>query len=428
MPSHPRRRIVASLMLVGLLAGSLVGSAPVGAAGAPVSRTERDAALGAARPAQPRVDAPPGAFDATKVTLGLTRIVGTYSRPVLLTHAGDGTGRLFVVEQTGRIRIVKGAALVTAPFLDLSASISTGGERGLLGLAFHPAFETNKKFYVNLTLANGDTAINEYRWTTNPDRADWRTGRRIMTIDQPYANHNGGHLAFGPDGYLYIGMGDGGGFGDPGNRAQSLTTLLGKVLRIDVNATANGRNYAIPATNPWVNKGGWDEIWAYGLRNPWRWSFDRASGDLWIADVGQGRYEEVNRSSRSAGGGRGANYGWRVMEGRHCYSPPSGCNTKGKVLPLIEYGHVVSGDDNCSVTGGYVYRGSAYPMLHGGYLYGDFCSGRIWAVGATAPSPATPRLMLDTALNITSFGESETGHVYVTSAAGAVYRVTAAWR
>ncbi|MDQ2965425.1 MAG: PQQ-dependent sugar dehydrogenase, partial [Chloroflexota bacterium] len=338
------------------------------------------------------------------------------------THAGDGLGRLFVVEQTGRIRVIKGGVLLPTAFLNLSASISTGGERGLLGLAFHPQFKTNGKFYVNFTLRNGATAINEYRVASpyTADTAAWQTGRRILTIPQPYSNHNGGNLAFGPDGFLYIGMGDGGSGGDPGNRAQNINNLLGKMLRIDVNGRSGTKQYRIPATNPWVGRVGLDEIWARGLRNPWRFSFDRTTGDLWIGDVGQDRYEEIDFSRAVDGrnAGRSLNYGWRIMEGRHCFNP-SRCSSGGKVLPVAEYSHA---SGNCSVTGGYVYRGPD-PKLVGGYLYGDFCSGRIW--GIDAAGPYTPVLLDDTSLNISSFGEDEAGNVYVVDLGGSIYRLSA---
>jgi glucose/arabinose dehydrogenase len=373
--------------------------------------------------------AAPTAYNPTAVTLGWTKVVEGLSKPVLVTHAGDASGRLFIVEQSGRIRVFKGGSLLAAPFLNLSASISTGSEQGLLGLAFHPSFETNGKFYVNLTLKDGTTAINEYRVTTNPDVVDWRTGRRIMTIAQPYPNHNGGHLAFGPDGYLYIGMGDGGSAGDPGNRAQNLNSLLGKMLRINANlpSASGARNYRIPQTNPYVDKTGLDEIWARGLRNPWRFSFDRATGDLWIGDVGQNRYEEVDVSRAVSGlnAGRGTNYGWRIMEGRHCYNPSS-CSSGGKVLPIVEYGHAVSGEDNCSVTGGYVYRGSAYPALVGAYVFGDYCSGRVWTISATATYPPVRVEHLNSGFNISSFGEDEAGQLYVVFLQGLVYKLTAA--
>ncbi len=356
------------------------------------------------------------------VSKALVTVATGLSSPVLVTHARDGSGRLFVVEQTGRIRIIDGGTLRSRPFLDLSGSVLVGGERGLLGLAFHPSYATNGKFYVNFITKSGDTAINEYRVSSDPDVANRASGRRIMTIDQPYANHNGGHIAFGPNGYLFIGMGDGGSAGDPGNRAQSVNSLLGKMLRIDINGTSGARPYRIPATNPYVGKAGFDEIYSRGLRNPWRWSFDRVTADLWIGDVGQYRYEEIDRSTTTSGRGRGANYGWRVMEGRACYAPSSGCNTSGKVLPVVAYNH---SQGECSVIGGYVYRGPSAPSLVSRYLFGDFCSGRIWSIARAAAAPAGRALFLDTSLNITSFGEDQAGEVYVTDAAGGVRRIVA---
>jgi glucose/arabinose dehydrogenase len=414
---RPRRvaSIAVALALIGALT-SAVTAAPDGSA----RRTAGNAAPAATRTEFARV---PAAYNPSNLTLRLVRVMSGFSKPVYVTHAGDGSGRLFVVEQPGRIRVYKNGAVLSTPMLDLTAHTSKGSEQGLLGLAFHPGFKTNKKLYVNLTLANGDTAINEYRVGSNPDRVDTSTGRRLLTIPQPYSNHNGGHMAFGPDGYLYIGMGDGGDGGDPGNRAQNTKTLLGKMLRIDVNGTSSTKPYRVPSSNPYVGKDGWDEIWSLGLRNPWRWSFDRATGYMWVADVGQVRYEEINRATNSPSG-RGTNYGWRRMEGRHCYSPPSGCNTNGLHWPIAEYPHAVSGADNCSVTGGYVYRGPAYPDLQGGYLFADFCSGRIWGISATAGAPVSETLLYDSPLMISSFGENQSGELYVTDhAGGGVYRV-----
>ena len=372
------------------------------------------------------------AFDPTKVDVALSLVNGGFVDPVLVTNAGDGSGRLFVVEQAGRIRIIDGGTLLATPFLDLRGAISSGGERGLLGLAFHPNFATHPYIYVNFTDRNGNTAINRYRVSADPNVVDRASGGRILTISQPYANHNGGNLAFGPDGYLYIGMGDGGSAGDPGGRAQNLNSLLGKMLRIDVDHTSGTKHYRAPATNPYVGKPGLDEIWSRGLRNPWRWSFDPPTGQLWIADVGQSRWEEIDRSLRvgTTPAARGANFGWNVMEGRACYKPATGCSTSGKKLPLVTYGHSVAGDDNCSVTGGYVYRGSASPVLVGGYLFGDFCSGRIWLLSAMTSTPATVVLVRDATatphLAISSFGRDEAGELYVCDlSGGAIYRITA---
>ena len=403
----------AALVTVAVLLAGSVGTVAGGGHRPPSAPSGAGTAVGSA-PVSPD-------FDPGGISISLPLSAGGFTNPVLVTNAGDSSARLFVVEQGGRIRIIKNGTVLATPFLDIHKGISTGGERGLLGLAFHPNFRTNHRFYVNFTNTNGDTAVSEYRVTTNPDRASTVTGRRIITIDQPYSNHNGGNLAFGPDGYLYIGMGDGGSAGDPGNRAQSLNSLLGKILRIDVNGTSGSRQYRIPSSNPYVGRTGRDEIWARGLRNPWRWSFDRLNGNLWIGDVGQARYEEIDRSTKGTrGAGWGVNYGWRVMEGRHCYNPTSGCNTTGKALPLLEYSH----DYGCSVTGGFVYRGNAYPMLRGGYFFADYCSGRIWTVYAGAQSPAQRTLLLDTNLNISSFGESQSGELYlVDHSGGGVYRV-----
>src|SRR4029079_12881205 len=308
------------------------------------------------------------AFNPANVSLGISLVKSGVSSPVLVTNAGDGSGRLFVVEQTGRIRILKGGTLLATPFLDLHTAITCCGERGLLGLAFHPSYPKVPYFYVNFTDTHGNTAIDRFTVSSNPDVANRQSGFRVLTITQPYANHSGGDIAFGRDGYLYIGMGDGGSAGDPGNRAQSLSSLLGKMLRIDVNHRTSTRNYVSPATNPYVGKTGLDEIWARGLRNPWRWSFDRATGNLWIGDVGQDRYEEVDRSpvSGSTPAGRGLNYGWRVLEARACYNPSSGCSTSGKTMPLIAYAHTSTGTDNCAVTGGYRDGGTGNPTLPGG--------------------------------------------------------------
>ncbi|MFL5757573.1 MAG: PQQ-dependent sugar dehydrogenase [Chloroflexota bacterium] len=369
----------------------------------------------------------PASYNPTATPIALSLVASGFTKPVLVVGAGDRSGRLFIVEQTGRIRIWKAGQVLAKPFLDISASVSKGGEQGLLGLAFHPSFATNGKFYVDFTNASGSTAISEYRVSsTDRDVADQSTGRRIITITQPYANHNGGNIAFGPDRMLYIGMGDGGGAGDPDNRAQSIGSLLGKILRIDVNGTSGTKRYRVPSDNPYVGRTGADEIWARGLRNPWRWSFDRATGDLWIGDVGQSRYEEIDRARRTSTtlAGRNANYGWRVMEGRHCYNPATGCSTTGKTYPLGEYSHTYG----CAVTGGYVYRGTAYPALAGGYFYGDYCSGRIWSMPAnTTANPAAGVQMLDTDMMITSFGQDDAGELYVVDGPGGrIFEIVAA--
>ena len=360
----------------------------------------------------------------SRIHLGLTRIASGLSKPLLLTNAGDGSERLFVVEQTGTIRIIKAGRLLAAPFLDLSASVSGGSEQGLLGLAFHPGYRSNGKLYVSYTDRNGTSIVREFRVSaSNPDRVNGSSGRTLLRLRQPYANHNGGNIAFGPDGDLYVGFGDGGSGGDPGNRAQNLGTLFGKLLRIDVNRRTGALPYGIPSTNPFVGRPGLDQIWAYGLRNPWRWSFDRATGDLWIGDVGQDAWEEVDRALASHGrnAGRGLNFGWKVMEASHCYAPSSGCARSGKTLPLAAYGHTAG---RCSITGGFVYRGSRYPDLVGAYLFADYCSGEIWYVDRGAARGTRPTRALDTNAVITSFGQDQAGELYLTDGNGSVYRLT----
>jgi glucose/arabinose dehydrogenase len=334
------------------------------------------------------------------------------SSPVFVTSARDGTGRLFIVEQTGRIRIYKDGAVLATPFLSIGSQVSKGNEQGLLGLAFHPSYATNRKLYVNFTDVHGDTVVREYRASsTNSNVVATSTARTILKVAQPYDNHNGGMLAFGPDGYLYIGLGDGGDSGDPGNRAQRTDTLLGKMLRINVNGSTSTKNYLNPSSNPYVGRTGRNEIWQIGLRNPWRFSFDRATGNLWIGDVGQGKWEEIDRAVRtSKGAGRGVNWGWRVLEGFHCYKPSSGCSTSGKMKPMLEYEHVAG---RCSVTGGYVYRGTDVPALVGGYVFADYCTGEIWVITAVAPPPAPKTLLLDASFPISSFGENAAGELLV---------------
>jgi glucose/arabinose dehydrogenase len=344
--------------------------------------------------------------------------VAGLQRPIALRNAGDGSGRLFVVEQPGRIRIFKDVALQSTPFLDIRDRVrDSANEQGLLGLAFHPDYENNGRFFVNYTDLGGDTVVAEYaRSTNNPDLSDPATEKIIITIAQPYGNHNGGDIAFGPEGYLWIATGDGGSAGDPEDNGQNLNTLLGKLLRIDVDS---GSTYTIPPDNPFADDpGANDEIWAYGLRNPWRFSFDRDTGDLYVGDVGQNRLEEIDFEPRSDQGGR--NYGWNTMEGSNCFSP-SNCSSEGLVLPVAEYGHSLG----CSVTGGYVYRGSLYPALEGLYLYGDFCSGTVWALTRTDSGQWLSGVVGETGASISSFGEDEAGELYLTDLwSGTVFLVT----
>ena len=352
---------------------------------------------------------------AQEANFRLVLVTSGLSAPTDIQNAGDGSGRLFIVQQSGVVRIVRDGALLPQPFLDIRARTRAGGERGLLGLAFSPGFAGNQRFYVNYTDLIGNTVIAMYRVTSNPDAADSANETVLLNIAQPFENHNGGQLKFGPDGYLYIGMGDGGAGGDPMNNAQNRNSLLGKLLRIDVESQP-GR-VAIPPDNPFVNaQGVRPEIWALGLRNPWRFSFDRATGDLFIADVGQDIWEEVNFTPAASRGGE--NYGWNSMEGLVCYR--AGCSMQGLALPVAVYRHE-NGD--CSVTGGHVYRGRLSPGLRGAYIYADYCTGRMrvlrhengqWLGGVA----------LSSAGQITTFGEDEAGEIYAANGgAGTLLRI-----
>lgn len=352
----------------------------------------------------------------------LTPVVAGLSAPTDIQNAGDGSGRLFVVEQRGTIRIVRNGALLPNFFLDIRDRVSSGGERGLLGLAFPPGFAQSGRFYVNYTNASGNTVIAQYRVGADPDRADQGSEVPLLTVNQPFANHNGGQLAFGPDGFLYIGMGDGGSGGDPQGHGQNPGSLLGKMLRVDVESSPG--TVRIPPDNPFAMLAGGTrpEIWATGLRNPWRFSFDAGTGDLWIADVGQNLYEEVNFQAASSPGGE--NYGWNRMEGLHCFQP--NCSTEGLTLPVVEYPQT---GGNCSVTGGYVYRGSS-AALRGFYIYGDYCSGMIWGIeqsgGGRLGASYQNRLLLDSDAQITTFGQDEARELYLANArSGQILRIEA---
>jgi glucose/arabinose dehydrogenase len=324
-------------------------------------------------------------------------------RPVDLQ--ADGSGRLFVIEKVGRIRIIQNNQLVAIPFLDISDRVgSRGNEQGLLGLAFHPKYKENGRFFVNYTDNNGNTVIARFQVSNDPDVADPNSEVKLLGVDQPFPNHNGGVLVFGPDGYLYAGLGDGGSQGDPNNNAQNTKVLLGKVLRLDVDSV---EPYMVPPGNPFGS-----EIWAYGLRNPWRISFDRATGDLYIGDVGQDMWEEID--FLPAGSPGGANFGWSFREGAHDYK---GGGPQGMIDPVAEYSHPEGG---CSVTGGYVYRGSM-PEWNGIYFYGDYCTGMIWGLTRTAGGWQY-RLLFDLHVNITSFGQDGSGELYLMSDSGEILR------
>ncbi|MEO8054787.1 MAG: PQQ-dependent sugar dehydrogenase [Acidobacteriota bacterium] len=347
-------------------------------------------------------------------SVSLTRVVSGFANPTQVTSARDGSNRLFVVEQGGRVKIVKGGVVSPVPFLDISGRVSCCGERGLLSIAF-PRRSAPFEFYADYTDVNGDTTISRFFVSSDPNVAGASSEQILLKIAQPFANHNGGQLAFGPDGYLYVGMGDGGSAGDPNNNGQTLSTLLGKILRIDVVGQAT---YTIPPSNPFYGlSSARNEIWAYGLRNPWRFSFDRKTGDLWIGDVGQGAWEEVDFQGVGAAGG--ANYGWRITEGAHCYNPPSGCSFSGITLPVAEYSHA----NGCSITGGFVYRGRDFARLDGIYFYADYCSGRLWGI-RNGTSGQEGQELLRPGYGFTSFGEDEAGEVYaVDGNSGTLYRL-----
>jgi glucose/arabinose dehydrogenase len=349
--------------------------------------------------------------------LTLSSVVSGLDQPLYVTNAGDGSGRLFVVERTGLVRVVSGSVLQSTAFLDLTAKISCcTGERGLLGLAFHPSFASNLRLFASYTDSTGDVIVAEYAANAARTSASAATERVILRISHRiYANHNGGWIGFGPDGYLYISTGDGGGSGDPLGNGQNKNSLLGKMLRIDVNGA---QPYAIPPSNPFASSGGAKEVWAWGLRNPWRDSFDSERGDLYIGDVGQSAYEEIDRAAPGVGG---QNYGWNVMEGFSCYNATS-CATSGKTLPIGAYAHGSGGSIGCAVTGGYMYRGAAQPALQGQYILGDYCTGRIWTLYQDE-NVANLVAQGQFAVNISSFGEGENGEIYLTDLGGTLYRV-----
>ena len=365
----------------------------------------------------PTVDGPPPApsgFAAAFVAGGFTDLV-------LLVSAPGDTSRLFLVEKTGTIRVLRSGTLQPRPFLNVSTRLTQGSEQGLLGLAFHPQYAANGRFYVHYTDQAGDTRVVEFLVSSNPDSAS-ATEREILFRDQPYSNHNGGQITFGPDGYLYIGLGDGGSGGDPHGNGQSLGTLLGKILRIDVDG---GAPYSIPADNPFVGRAGArGEIWSYGLRNPWRFTFDAGTGAMLIGDVGQNQWEEIDYEPAGTGG---RNYGWNRMEGAHCYPGGTACDTTGLVLPVAEYDHGAG----CSVTGGHVYRGEELPELQGVYFYGDYCTGlirsfRISDGAAVDHRDWTAALRTQSGgpmAGLSSFGVDSRGELYLILLSGEIYRL-----
>ncbi len=362
---------------------------------------------------------PPPSPGGPPPALTLSPVVSGLSSPVDLQFPDDGTGRMFVVQQAGSIRIYANGVLLATPFLDITSKVDFGGEKGLLGLAFHPHFPQNHLFYVHydrVLSGQMQSVIAEYQVSaSDANRADPSSERILLTVNQPFPNHKGGQIAFGADGFLYIGLGDGGSENDPLHNGQNLQTLLGKMLRIDVDHQSGGLQYAIPPTNPFVGGGGLPEIWAYGLRNPWRFSFERGGGRLFCGDVGQDSFEEIDILEI------GKNYGWSVMEGMHCFSPATGCDMTGLTPPIAEYPHT----EGEAVMGGYVYKGTAIPSLSGAYIFGDYGSGTIWELTEAPPGTWTRTKLLSTGRNLSSFGQDVAGEIYVVDYSGNVLKLTA---
>jgi glucose/arabinose dehydrogenase len=360
----------------------------------------------------------------TAANVQLQPFITELRRPLYITHSGDESGRLFILEQGGVIYVTNSTGTDLAIFLDVSPLVSAEAngssyiERGLLGLAFHPQYAQNGLFFINYTDRQGATVIARYRVSSqNANQADINSAQIIFTHPQPFPNHNGGHMAFGPDGYLYVSLGDGGAANDPLGAGQNLEILLGKILRLDVNANTG---YAIPPDNPLVGTAGADEIWAYGLRNVWRFSFDRATGDMYLGDVGQNAWEEINFQPAASPGGE--NYGWNAYEASRVFN--NRLTVDNAVMPIAEYEH--TGANGCSVTGGYVYRGEALPELQGAYLYSDYCSGRIWVAYRDTSDTWQSSVFLDSGLQVSSFGEDDNGELFIVDYGGAVFRLIAA--
>lgn len=421
------RRSAPPIVLVALLAlGACqadTGRSPI-ATTSPPAETPIRSAVASPLVASPAATVTLAPLPSGPDTLDLQPFASGLADPIGITHAGDGSGRLYVNERGGRVRVVEAdGTLREAPFVDLGPAIVAGGEQGLLGVAFHPDYAANRRLFVAYTaVADGSNTIAELTAATDGETADAASLRMLVAVPDPAPNHNGGQLGFGPDGFLYASLGDGGGANDQFGHGQDPTELLGSILRLDVDARPAGdAPYAIPADNPFAANGarageGAPEVWAYGLRNPWRFSFDRENGDLYIGDVGQGQWEEIDRQPGDSAGGE--NYGWSVVEGRHCFGGGS-CDQAPFVGPIAEYSH----DQGCSVTAGYVYRGEAQPPLAGVYLFGDYCSGYLFTLQVDAGT-VTPKLVRETGLEISAFGENEAGELYLASLGdGTIYRI-----
>jgi glucose/arabinose dehydrogenase len=363
-----------------------------------------------------------GAMDLAHLAVSLEPFTKVDGSPLAIAAPDDGSGRLFVVAQEGRVWVVDADGSVHAKaMVDLKDHLVSGGEQGLLGLALHPRFPEDPRVYVDYTSGTQDVIATLSLDPSDPNRLDPGSLKRILATDDPYANHNGGDLLFGPDGYLYAFFGDGGGGGDPLQSGQNRDALLGKVLRLDIDHPSGDAAYSSPADNPFVGKAGRDEVWLWGMRNPWRASFDRSTGDLWIGDVGQNAWEEVDVARAGVGG---LNFGWNRMEGSHCYPAQAKCSKDGLTLPVSEYSH----DLGCTVVGGYVYRGTKYPALAGVYLFADYCSGRIFALDPGTAGLRAPVEVGNAGNNVSSFGEDAAGELYITQLNGDVSRIVAGAR
>jgi glucose/arabinose dehydrogenase len=357
--------------------------------------------------------------------LALSSFVSGLALPLGFEAPSDSTHRIFIIEQGGTIRIVQNGSVVVAPFLDITSRLTSGGETGLLGLAFHPSFSTNRRFFVDYTRTSGSqlqSVISEFTVpASSPNQADPASERILLVVNQPFSNHNGGQLAFGPDGFLYIAFGDGGSGGDPLGNGQNKNALLGKILRIGVDAPfASGKQYAIPSDNPFATGGGALEIYGYGFRNPWRFSFDRSGGQLFIGDVGQGNWEEVDI------GAKGGDFGWNIMEGNHCYPPgTASCNMTGLTAPIAEYDHSSAG--GTAIIGGFVYRGTVITGLVGAYVYGDLSSGHVWGLKQDSSGNWQATVILNHNLTVSAFGQDAAGELYLVDYGhGAVMHLIAA--
>jgi glucose/arabinose dehydrogenase len=375
-----------------------------------------------APPSPSPTPAPP--LDLSRITVSTVAFARVGGPAVAIVAVGDGTRRLLVATRDGRVWVVEGDGTTrSTPFLDIRRRVVSGGEQGLLGIAVHPGFPTDPRVFVDYTDARGDTVVSSFLLDpTDPEAADPHSERIVLTVDQPNTNHNGGDLHFGMDGFLYVALGDGGGTGDPRGNGQKLTTLLGKILRIDVDHDDGLRPYSVPSDNPFVGRSGVrPEIWLSGLRNPWRFSFDPENGDLWIGDVGQAAWEEVDvvRSGAS-----GLNLGWNRMEGTHCFQPSRGCDRTGLTMPVAEYGH----GPGCSMIGGVVYRGRATPFLDGAYLFTDYCDPAIRAIDASAGGPATITDLGRAAGQPSAFGIDDDGEILLATLDGRIVRLVASLR